>query len=40
MSEKSKQSNENKKLSYAIPIFLVGGIGTILGLVAYVKDWL
>ena len=26
------------KLRY--PIFLVDGIGTILGLVAYVKDWL
>lgn len=34
------QSNKKKNFSYVIPGFIGAAIGAILGLVAYVKDWL
>ncbi|MFL0584003.1 hypothetical protein ACH0B6_15615 [Solibacillus silvestris] len=34
------QSQEKKKSSYIIPVFIGGAIGAVLGVVAYVKDWL
>lgn len=41
MSDKGKiQSNKKHKSIYAIPGFLGASIGAVLGLVAYVKDWL
>jgi hypothetical protein len=41
MSNKNKiQSIEQNKSSYVIPGFLGAAIGAVLGLVAYVKDWL
>lgn len=34
------QNSENKNHKYVIPGFIGAAIGGILGLVAYVKDWL
>ncbi|MER2031054.1 MAG: hypothetical protein ABS935_01465 [Solibacillus sp.] len=34
------QNSENKKPSYVIPGFIGAAIGGVIGLVAYVKDWL
>ncbi|MGE7981522.1 hypothetical protein [Solibacillus sp. NPDC093137] len=34
------KSSAQKMSSYVIPVFIGAGIGGLLGLVAYVKDWL
>lgn len=34
------QTQKKKKQSYVVPGFIGASIGAILGLVAYVKDWL
>ena len=34
------QNKEKKKSDYIIPVFIGGSIGAVLGVVAYVKDWL
>lgn len=34
------QKERKKKFSYIIPVFIGGAIGAVLGIVAYVKDWL
>ena len=36
----NSQSSAHKKPSYVIPGFIGAAIGGVLGLVAYVKDWL
>ena len=36
----NSHSSENKKQSYVIPGFIGAAIGGVIGLVAYVKDWL
>ncbi|BAK16271.1 integral membrane protein [Solibacillus silvestris StLB046] len=43
MTLNNKLQNEGKKKSsynYIIPVFIGGAIGAVLGVVAYVKDWL
>ncbi len=40
MSDKMIQSNEKNNSSYVIPGVFGAAIGAVLGLVAYVKDWL
>ena len=41
MTLNNKLQNEGKKKSsYIIPVFIGGAIGAVLGVVAYVNDWL
>lgn len=41
MNEKVISKNsEYKKQSFIIPVFIGAAIGGVLGLAAYVKDWL
>ncbi|MEH7252428.1 hypothetical protein V7111_09930 [Neobacillus niacini] len=41
MSDKNKiQSKEKKSSSFVIPLFFGAVIGAVLGIVAYLKDWL
>ncbi len=35
-----KKRNNINKISYVIPAFIGAGLGAVLGLVAYVKDWI
>jgi len=34
------QNEKVNKSSYVIPVFIGGAVGAVLGVIAYVKDWL
>lgn len=34
------QNEKMTKSRYVIPVFIGGAIGAVLGVIAYVKDWL
>ncbi|WP_339194615.1 hypothetical protein MKY27_09460 [Solibacillus sp. FSL R5-0449] len=41
MTLNNKLRNDKKnKSSYVIPVFIGGAVGAVLGVIAYVKDWL